>query len=261
MLTRRSTARRPAPVRARSSAAAARDHRWWSRCPSAFDVGHHLPDRLEHVGGRAEFEGCGARTRPTGRSDAHRVRATSGRRRRPASVMLAGLADARDLVDRLDQLRRADHRGGIHRRARGNSALPARRIAPVISSTATVAPAGTRSASIFAKCCDALVEFEVQRPVQMVRGHLRLGRPHPRGTAGTGADAHRRPARSRPAARRATARRRPAASWRRWRTRRCRCPAASTRQRPCSAIAARSRAPTSRCIRAKSGSVGMSRQR
>ena len=41
----------------------------------------------------------------------------------------------------------------------GNSAAPARRIAPVNSSTATVAPAGTRPAKIFANSATPLVEF------------------------------------------------------------------------------------------------------
>ncbi len=54
----------------------------------------------------------------------------------------------------------------------GNSRPAARRIAPVSSSTATEAPAGTRSASTVGEMLDALVEFEVQRTVHVVGGHL-----------------------------------------------------------------------------------------
>ena len=81
---RRSTARRPRPARARWSAAAGQVAVSWSTTPSAFDVGHHLPDRVEHVGVGAELEGAAQERAPTDRSAAHRAPATPGRRPSPA---------------------------------------------------------------------------------------------------------------------------------------------------------------------------------
>jgi len=54
---------------------------------------------------------------------------------------------------------------------RGNSRSAASRIAPVSSSTATVAPGGMSSAITLANARH-LIEFEVKRAVTMIGGHL-----------------------------------------------------------------------------------------
>ena len=129
-----------------------------------------------------------------------------------------GPPHAGQLVGGLGRLGRADDPPRVDQGRRANKRCCMRRMAPVSSSTAITAPAGTSSASSAAKSSDALVVLQVHRVVQVAVGQLRA-------RAGPLAERHeqvrhpgRRPGPPRPAGPRAPAPSRPAASSRRWRS-------------------------------------------
>ena len=137
--------------------------------------GHHLPDRFEHVGGRAQLErATHERRREVDLADARRYLLLHvhdgllGDAGRPAY--------AGDLVCRLDQVGGADHRGGIHWLTTGKQLVrrPAHCTGHLVHRHR-----GTRRDQLGdhpREMLDPLVEFEIQRAVLMICGHLRFRR-------------------------------------------------------------------------------------
>ena len=204
--------------------------------PSAMRSRHDLPDRVEDVGVGAELEDRAQERRgEVGLADAGRE---------PRLHLGHGLlgdaqrvAQAGELVRRLDSLGRADHLAARRRRPVGEqrSRLAAHRVGPLVD--ATVAWPARRSASAAAKSFDALVEVEVGRAVQVVVVEVELagrssatnGREQV-GRLVVGEDDGDRAARS------WRGRRRSAARWRRWRTTTLALPSSTSASMPWSPI-------------------------